>query len=699
MQQNTFEIAGWQVHPLLNRIAGPEGEVALEPRMMRVLVYLAEHPGEVVRREELLDTVWAGAIVTENSLTNSISALRKLLGDDPRQPQIIETIRGVGYRLVAPVVRPSSALPYQHGDGLPEVVALDVSVATGRSIAPWGWGLSLVLLGAVGYLGWTANTPSSMRIQPLTSLPGPELNPRFSPDGTQIAFVQLGPQGADLYVQSVDGETLVQLTDGPGAELSLAWTPDGTELTFFSYAPTGCGIHTISSAGGAARQRLETSCSVSGLHWHPDGQWLAFSEVDTVIGTRRIFLMDAQMQTRVPITNPSATSVGDFSPVFSPDGQTILFARSLVGGFSDLYTRPASTNPVTPLRLTHDAVSIMGYDWTPNGEEVVFTSHRAQTSGVWRIPFTGGTPRLVRAVSVEDPGRVVLSRTTADMAYVQWTYQVNLHHRNLETAETIPFAASTRTDAFPRYAPQGDRVAFVSSRTGPSEIWIQDVNATQPQRLTHLETTQLSLPSWSPDGQWLAFAADTGTGQWDAYVVSADGGTPRIISQTESNEVAPGWSADGQRLYFGSDRSGAWQIWQQSVIAGEAEQVTADGGYAARAHPDGQTLFYTKPRARGLWRKDFSTGAESAYLPQADAYLWEVNRQGLYFVTKPNLLADAELYRRDYPSEATVKITTWPTRPDAPFARWGMSVSPDEQSVLIGVVDQNESDIMLVTPF
>lgn len=700
---DAFEIAGWQVQPRLNRMAGATGEVTLEPRMMRVLVYLAQRPGEVVRREELLDTVWAGAVVTENSLTNSISALRKLLGDDPRHPRIIETIRGVGYRLVAPVVRLPAPLPFQYGDGLPAGVAPAGPKTPARLYVPWLWGLGLVLLGAVGYFGWTASAPPPLRIQPLTALPGPELHPAFSPDGRQVAFARFGAQGADLYVQTVGGETPTQLTTLPGAELSPAWTPDGARITFFSYAPTGCGLFSIPAAGGTPALLMETTCSVSGLSWSSDGQWLAFSEAAPATGPRRIFLMAARTQTPTPITDPPATSVGDFAPVFAPDGRTLLFARSLVGGASDLYTRPATTAPAPPVRLTHDAVPLTGYDWTRNGQEVVFASHRAQTRGVWRMPATGGRPRLVRPVAVEDPGSVVLSRATPAMAYVAWTYQVNIVQQTVEAGTTVPFAASTRTDAYPSYAPQGDRVAFVSARTGNAEIWVQTLTDEEPVRLTHLKTTQMGRPTWSPDGRWLAFAADAGEGTWAVYVIAAEGGPPRAITQTAHNDIAPSWSADGQLLYFGSDRSGAWQIWQQSVIAGPAVQVTRDGGYRALAGPEGRMLFYTKPRQQGLWAKDLATGAETHQVPQADPYLWAVTARGLYYVTQQYVGAPFELHRQTGQTGQTpadpVPVASWAPHPNAPFARWGLSVAPDESAVLYGTIDQHESDVMLVTPF
>ncbi len=70
---------------------------------MRLLLCLAEHPGEVVSIDQLLDQVWAGVIVTQDSVYQAVTSLRRMLGDDPKQPTYIATVPRLGYRMVASV--------------------------------------------------------------------------------------------------------------------------------------------------------------------------------------------------------------------------------------------------------------------------------------------------------------------------------------------------------------------------------------------------------------------------------------------------------------------------------------------------------------------------------------------------------------------------------------------------------------------
>ncbi|WP_412061723.1 winged helix-turn-helix domain-containing protein [Rubrivirga sp. IMCC45206] len=100
----TFTLGESTIAPHANEVRQPNGTtVRLEPKATAVLVMLAAHPGEVVPREALLETVWPDVVVTEASLTRCVSQLRLALGDDAREPAFIETIPKVGYRLlVAP---------------------------------------------------------------------------------------------------------------------------------------------------------------------------------------------------------------------------------------------------------------------------------------------------------------------------------------------------------------------------------------------------------------------------------------------------------------------------------------------------------------------------------------------------------------------------------------------------------------------
>ena len=104
-----FRVADWRVEPSLNRLTSGDREVQVEPKLMDVLVYLAENAGRVVSKNDITDAVWPDLFITESVITRSIAGLRRAFGDDAKNPRFIETISKRGYRLIAKVDRKSTA--------------------------------------------------------------------------------------------------------------------------------------------------------------------------------------------------------------------------------------------------------------------------------------------------------------------------------------------------------------------------------------------------------------------------------------------------------------------------------------------------------------------------------------------------------------------------------------------------------------
>lgn len=98
-----FRLGDWLVQPRLNRMKRGETEIHLRPKLMDVLVFLAQHVGEVVSKEEILESVWAKRFMAESVLSGLMAELRGVLDDDAREPRFLETVPKRGYRLVAPV--------------------------------------------------------------------------------------------------------------------------------------------------------------------------------------------------------------------------------------------------------------------------------------------------------------------------------------------------------------------------------------------------------------------------------------------------------------------------------------------------------------------------------------------------------------------------------------------------------------------
>lgn len=133
-----FRVGPWVAQPSLNVISRNGTTVRLEPKVMEVLVCLADHPNETLSKEKLLQTVWPDTFVSDDVLKHSISELRRVFEDDAREPRVIQTVAKRGYRLVAPVEPLNGTNPtYAEGGTAP---------VHGMSLSATGWWI----LAAVG---------------------------------------------------------------------------------------------------------------------------------------------------------------------------------------------------------------------------------------------------------------------------------------------------------------------------------------------------------------------------------------------------------------------------------------------------------------------------------------------------------------------------------------------------------------------
>jgi DNA-binding winged helix-turn-helix (wHTH) protein/TolB-like protein/Tfp pilus assembly protein PilF len=103
LQPDEFSVGEFRVHPATNELRRGDDTIQLEPKAMALLVHLVRNAGSMVSREQLFDAVWPGVVVSDDTLTQAVTKLRKAFGDNARQPRYVQTVPKRGYRLCAAV--------------------------------------------------------------------------------------------------------------------------------------------------------------------------------------------------------------------------------------------------------------------------------------------------------------------------------------------------------------------------------------------------------------------------------------------------------------------------------------------------------------------------------------------------------------------------------------------------------------------
>src|SRR5207247_7364226 len=125
----------------------------------------------------------------------------------------------------------------------------------------------------------------------------------------------------------------------------------------------------------------------------------------------------------------------------------------------------------------------------------------------------------------------------------------------------LKLIASSRQVLAASFAPDGNRIAFASDRSGSTEIWKCSGEGTNQIQLTSLDGADVGSPRWSPDGKTIAFDARV-EGNGDVFVISAEGGSPHRATTGPFEHNIPTRSRDGNWIYSSSDRTGSWQSWK-----------------------------------------------------------------------------------------------------------------------------------------
>jgi len=382
----------------------------------------------------------------------------------------------------------------------------------------------------------------------ITSGPAWDCQPRFSPNGRQIAFISDRNGSDNLWLINVDGSQIEgkeakKVSEETDDQLgSPAWSPDGNYIVVRKYGqypgPTdylrytslwmfhkdgGKGVELVKSKG-------ETTIS-SGAVFSADGKLVYFSshagrfQYNADIGRFQVMSFNRETSEVEKLT---AEYGGGLRPIVSADGKWLVYAsrQDAKTGLRirDLGTREEHWLALPMQRDDQEGFAVNdvlpGYAFTPDSKAVIFTrdGHIQRvdltTHQVAMIPFSAKVdldlgPRVHTDYVIED-GPLVVHQ-------MRWTNQ----------------------------SPDGKRIAF----SAVGKIWVMDLPDGKPRRLTKTGGREYE-PTFSPDGKWIAYVSWSDSDGGELWKIPVSGGSASKISTVAGYYSSPQWSSDGSKLLF-----------------------------------------------------------------------------------------------------------------------------------------------------
>lgn len=462
---------------------------------------------------------------------------------------------------------------------------------------------------------WVANADGSNPMR-LTAHVARDTFPRFSPDGTWVAFTSNRFGNDDVFVIPATGGEPKQLTFATTGDTVHYWTPDGTAIVFSTsrgVSPWRSPLYTVPAAGGLPTP-LPMDGAVNGMI-KQDGSMIAFNRMGGAYwrkgnkGNRAddIWVQDLRSKQITQITDTDMLTfrdhVEDRYPMWGADGQ-IYFASERDGIYNIWKIAPGGGPMTQVTRHRDDGVQFPSI--SPDGTTIAYENEFE----IWTLAARGGQPRKVTIDLAFDPKANLIEflptnhrvnsfspTSEGDYAAVENRGEIFVIPTEANVGERTQVTTSTRRDRGQSFSPDGKWIAYLSDETREEEVWLYE-RATGARRQVSKHPNFKSIEAWSPDSTTVVW-----TGSNRLYVTNVATGQSSEVGYHEAGGYqVSGVSPDSKWLvYTKRDDHQNADVWVMELATKREFNITDNpftdtGGTFT---PDGRRVLFVSNRDAG----------------------------------------------------------------------------------------------------
>jgi Tol biopolymer transport system component/DNA-binding winged helix-turn-helix (wHTH) protein len=589
------------------RLLFKEGEqIALHPKTFDLLELLVARRGEILSKDELLETIWEGQFVEESNLTVHVSTLRKTLGEVRGENRFILTVPGKGYKFIGEESEVENEITFESHEysrfSISEIVG-DIEnkqlirKQSSRNFS-YFYLLPFAFLLIFGGYFWfrsenrkTVVPFAQMQIRQLTNNGKVEIA-ALSPDGKLFAYVTDDFGKKTLWLGQTDGGNSIKLR--PPAETiynSLAFSHENDKLYFLirdenNENPT---LFRMPVLGGASEKIHE---NINDFALSPDGKQIAFAKFDYVEKKNILVVRDLNGGSEREIVSPFPVPYPSLS--FSPDGKTLAFSGVTDQDNHNAFTAQISTGEIKQITKQNFG-EIEKTAWSADGNRLILTAREDRVwSGVpqfhvWNIDISGGNNNQITTDLSSYHGALSLSGNSL----------LTIEHRQMENiwvapAENLSDAKQITFGSFGRYDglwglgwTPDNRLIYDSSNTQSQIISVMNDDGSNQKELTSPGFIDSSLEV-SKDGRYVIFHSSR-NGGFDIWRMDINGEHPLQLTFGKEN-YQPTISPDSLFVYYKSNETGIGGLRRISIDGGESVALTDKETSWSCVSPDGKFI-------------------------------------------------------------------------------------------------------------